>query len=179
MGLTFRRFLNPCEHPVPVPGDTLAEVWGNKKSRCGGGRGHCDLSPSCRARPSPRRSFSITGSTWPPFLPITLTLPSRAPQLCRGSCTIFFPSQGLCFCRTSNSPDVAARSTEHILETLVPGLLSIPSLSQERQTEHSMKPFLLGAGNKGQKCGAVNLPAVAVSGVSSACSTALVTAVLW
>lgn len=89
MGLTFRRFLNPCEHPVPVPGDTLAEVWGNKKSRCGGGRSHCDLPPSCRARPSPQRPFSITGNTWPPFLPITLTLPSCAPQLCRGYCTNF------------------------------------------------------------------------------------------
>lgn len=136
MGLTFRRFLNPCEHPVPVPGDTLAEVWGNKKSRCGGGHGHCDLPPSCRARPSPRRLFSITGNTWPPFLPITLTLPSRAPQLCQGYCTIFFPSQGLCFCRTSNSPDVVAQSTEHIPETLAFHPFPLPGASDGAQHEN-------------------------------------------
>lgn len=130
LGLTFRRFLSPCEHPVPVPGDTFAEVWGNKKSRCGGGHGHCDLPPSCRARPSPQRSFSITGNTWPPFLPIMLTLPSRAPHLCWGYCTNFFPSQGLCFCRTSNSPDVVAGSTEHIPETQ--SLACSPSLPSPR-----------------------------------------------
>lgn len=152
-------------------------VWGNKKSRCGGGRGHCELPGSCRANPS-LSPFSITGNTWPPLLPITLTPPSRAPQFFQGYCTGIFPFQGLCFCRISYSHGVVAQSSEHIPET-APGLLSIPPLSQEHQTEHSRKLFLLGAGNKGQKCAAVNLPAVVISGVSSAYSTALVTALLW
>lgn len=65
---------------------------------------------------------------------------------------------------------VVAQSTEHIPET-APGSLSIPPLSQE----HGRKLFLLGAGNKGQSCGAVNVPAELIAGVSSACSPALLT----
>lgn len=77
LALTLGMLPNPCERPaqchrhpgrLPVPGDTSAGVWGSKKGRCGGGHGQCELAGRCRAQPSPQRSFSITGNTWPPFL---------------------------------------------------------------------------------------------------------------
>lgn len=176
--------LNPCEHPAlgqcqasraPVPGDSSAgfgEARGAEVEVAMATVGSGQLQSTALARLLQHHCQHVA-----PFLPTTLTLPSPAPRPCqrflRG-----FSLFSLSFCTISRSRGVVAQSAELIPETL-PGSLSIPSLSQERRREQSRKLFLLGAGSRGQKCGAVNLPAVVISGVSSAHSAALVTALLW
>lgn len=125
LGLTLRRLLNPCNTQLWAPVTPQAPCVRVQLCR-GLGKQEEDVevamatvsSPSCTALPT--RLFSITGDTWPPFLP--------SHQCSSGFCAGIFPFWTLCFCRISYSHGVEAQSTEHI-----PGLLSIPSLDRAQQ----------------------------------------------